>query len=165
MKVQILRTCRNVTGLIIAGALLILVHNFFSPPDWVRVKLHRLPDNVRSVFVIAENNDQIRALNWYHSKIVCFTDDPKITGQEWLPQVRGPNREGDLQWVDAKRFGVLAKDVKGRWMLWWLDSEDISGPSVFRYIVGGGQAEIRVPDTRNAQFPQIEFVNRINVPQ
>ena len=110
-----------------------------APADWVEVHLEQVPSDVSAIYLVAKKNGQIRPLKWYRFKVYSSLDDPKRVGQQWYWTVRGTQRMGDLQWVTAESMGVLAKLKSKEWTLWWLNPEDINGPSSMRYLLGGGE--------------------------
>jgi hypothetical protein len=145
-------------------AFLIGTRSCFSPPDWVEIRMTGVPEGTRLIYVIAEDDGRVRAMNWYHSKVVPWTDDPRISGQQWKWTVTGARREGDLQWLDAPRHGLLARKKDGKWLLWWLGPQDYRRPSVLRYVFGGDQVPITVPDESRATSPERELIQEINIP-
>lgn len=119
--------------------LLIFLHHIFAPADWVEVNLEQVPTDVSALYIVAKKQGVVFPLNWYQSMSYRFLANPKTAGQQWYGLVKDTERKGDLQWVTADSFGILARLQSGKWVLWWLKSESISGPSPLRYIFGGGE--------------------------
>jgi hypothetical protein len=149
----------------VALAVLESVRNVFAPPDWVVVRLENVPLDVESIYVVADTPEGPWPLRWYHEMVGVWTDDPRRFGEEWNAQVFGAAREGDLQWVEARRHGILARKKDGTWLLWWLGPGDRQGPSVLRYLVRNGTATLRVPDDpARAEAPSEDFMRRVGLP-
>jgi hypothetical protein len=60
--------------------------------------------------------------------------------------------------------GVALALADGAWELRWFGPGDLEGPSVLRYIVGGGTAEVRLPDESRATSPTPEFLKQVGLP-
>jgi hypothetical protein len=135
----------------------------FSPSDWVEIIVRNVPKGLRQIYLIADGRDGPRALNWYHSKVFVF-EEPGIDGQEWYRNYPEDQRFAPVQWQNARRYGALAQRSNGTWALWWLGPADLEGPSISRYILGGGSAEIRLPDESRAVAPSRELLKQVGVP-
>ena len=111
-------------------------------------------------------DDQARrriADDWYHSKVFVI-EFPGIGGQEWYSNYPEDQRVAPVQWQNARRYGALAQRSNGTWELLWLRPADLEGPSISRYIVGGGTAEVRLPDESQAVAPSRELLKQLGVP-
>ncbi len=117
----------------------IVVHNFFDPPDWVELHLTQIPPEVDEVYVVGRSRGEVSPLMWYHSKVYPFLVDPEMAGEQWNRTVSGDRRKGNVQWMSADAYGILAQRKSGDWVLWWLDPRDVHGPSPLRYVLGGGE--------------------------
>ena len=149
----------------VAFALAYAARQLFAPSDWVDVTVRNVPPALRQIYLIADGPDGPRALNWYHAKVVAFTE-PARMGQLWYRNWNRPadQRFAPLQWPVAKRYGALAQRSDGAWKLWWFGPDDLEGPSVLRYILGGGTAEVRLPDESRAASPTPEFLKQVDLP-
>jgi hypothetical protein len=149
----------------VALAVLGSVRNFFSPPDWVEVTVQNAPSNIDGIYIIAETRAGPLPLPWYHSKVYTFTFDPRQAGSELDTGPDGVTRRADVQWIDAERYGILAQKKDGTWLLWWLGPGGRQGPSILRYLNGGGSATLRVPDDpARAEIPSEDFMRRVGLP-
>jgi hypothetical protein len=152
-------------GVVLAVLLLLYIMRLpFAPSDWVEVTVRNVPKGLRQIYLIADRREGVRALNTYHAKVAAFTEDPRRGGQGWYSNSPEGERFGEKQWPNAHRYGALAQRPDGTWELWWLGPADLDGPSVFRYIVGGGKAEIRLPDESRAVTPSPELLKQVGLP-
>ena len=147
----------------VALALAVGAQQLVSPSDWVEVTVRNVPPALRQIYLIADGPDGPRALDWYHAKVVAFTE-PARFGEEWYTNRPADQRFAPVQWPLAKRYGALAQRADGAWELWWFGPDDLEGPSVSRYIVGGGTAEVRLPDESRATSPTPEFLKHVGLP-
>jgi hypothetical protein len=129
----------KIACILIIAVVLILIHNFFDPPDWVELHLVRVPPEVDAIYVVAREQGEVSPLKWYLSMVFPFLADPKMAGEQWYWTVSGDRRKGDVQWRSADAYGVLAHRESGDWVLWWLDARNNDGPSPLRYVLGGGE--------------------------
>jgi hypothetical protein len=150
---------------VLAIVILLWIRSLGCAPDWIQVHLSDVPDGVEPLYLVAENHGGVHAMHWYHAKLTAFAFDPRITGDEWRRGETENERLGDVQWVRARRFGILARGRDGRWLLWWLGTRDISGPSVLLSLLGYGKAEIRVPDEAKAETPPASLIENMNIPE
>src|SRR5207248_2092442 len=144
-------------------ALLVWVRNQFSPPDWVEVTIRRVPAGVRHLYLIADGPAGARTLLWYHSMVFPFTSNPSSRVDEWNWNVPPDQRRGPVKWPHASRYGVLAQRPDGSWVLWWLGSGDLEGPSILRYVFGGDRAEILLPKESRASVPSMELLDHLGL--
>jgi hypothetical protein len=135
----------------------------FSPSDWVDVTVRNVPPGLRQVYLIADGPDGPRALNWYFDKVVAFTAPPRIGDQQWHSNGPADQRFAPVQWPLARRYGAVAQRSDGTWELWWFGPDDLEGPSAWRYIAGGGTAEVRLPDRSRATSPTAEFLKQLGL--
>jgi hypothetical protein len=148
----------------IALVLLDVARQPFARSDWVEVTVRNVPRGLRQFYLIADGPEGPHALNWYHSMVTVWTDDPRKCGQSWYWNYPDEQRFAPVRWPDAERFGALAQRRDGTWALWWLSPDDLVGPSPARYLVGGGRAEVRLPDASQARAPTQELLKRVGVP-
>jgi hypothetical protein len=146
-----------------AVVLFLCVRNFFSPPDWVEVTIHRVPDGVQHLYLIAEDRAGAHRLLWYHSKVFPSTSNPNSPLDEWNWNTPADQRRGEVQWLNAIRYGALAQRRDGSWILWWLGPDDLDGPTILRFIRGGDRAEIRLRDESEASAPSEEFLDHLGL--
>jgi hypothetical protein len=161
-------TVRRMMAIVaVAGVALALAdaaRELFAPSDWVDVTVRNVPPGLRQVYLIADGPDGPRALNWYFDKVFAFTTPPRIGGQQWYSNRPADQRFAPVQWPLAERYGAVAQRSDGAWELWWLGPDDLEGPSVWRYIVGGGTAEVRLPDESRATSPTLGFLKQVGLP-
>jgi hypothetical protein len=143
--------------------LIYLARQPFSPSDWVDVTVLNVPKGIRQLYLIADGRDGPRALNWSHAKVVVDAESPRIGGQEWYRNYPADQRFAPVQWPKARRYGALAQRSDGTWELWWLGPADLEGPSVSRYILGRGTAEIRLPDESQAISASQELLKEVGL--
>jgi hypothetical protein len=148
----------------VAFALADVARQPFAPSDWVNVTVRNVPPRLRQLYLIADGPDGARALNWYFDKLFAWTEPPRIAGQQWYSNRPADERFAPVQWPLANRYGAVAQRADGTWKLWWFGPDDLEGPSVLRYIVGGGTAEVRLPDESLATSPTPEFLKQIGLP-
>ncbi len=165
MRFTVRRLMAVVAVVGVALALASAARQPFSPSDWVDVTVRNVPPELRQIYLIADGPDGPRALDWYHAKVIAFTE-PARMGQLWYRNWNRPadQRFAPLQWPVAKRYGALAQRSDGAWELWWFGPDDLEGPSVLRYIVGGGTADVRLPDESRATSPTPEFLKQVGLP-
>jgi hypothetical protein len=147
----------------VALALAVGAREFVAPSDWVEVTVRNVPPGLRQIYLIADGPDGPRALDWYLAKVFAFTEPARL-GQEWYWGRPADQRFAPVQWPLAKRYGALAQRSDGAWELWWFEPDDLEGPSIWRYIVGGGTAEVRLPDESRATSPTPEFLKQVGIP-
>ena len=147
----------------VALALAVGAQQLVSPSDWVEVTVRNVPPALRQIYLIADGPDGPRALDWYHAKVFAFTQ-PARFGEAWYSNRPADQRFAPVQWPLAKRYGALAQRADGAWELWWFGPDDLEGPSLSRYIVGGGTAEVRLPDESRATSPSPEFLKQVGLP-
>ena len=92
----------------VALALAVGAQQLVSPSDWVEVTVRNVPPALRQIYLIADGPDGPRALDWYHAKVVAFTE-PARFGEEWYTNRPADQRFAPVQWPLAKRYGALAK--------------------------------------------------------
>jgi hypothetical protein len=136
--------------IIISISAFLYIRNVFSPVDWVKVHLEEVPSDVATLYLVAKKDGRIFPLRWYMSMGSFLSVDPKVAGEQWYWTVKGAERIGEVQWVNASSIGILARLKSGKWILWWLKPEWISGPSSLRFISGGG--ETVTIQTRGIEF-------------
>ncbi len=146
----------------LAGVLVLSILRFFHPPDWVDVTVGPFPVGRWEYFLLAEDSGGVEPLAYYETKVFPFTMMPgkdisgmEVSGNQWHTY--------SYQWRDASRYGVLARGGDGRWLLWWLRPDEVRGPSLLRYIVGGGTADLRIPDESRAEIPTPQFLDRLGL--
>jgi hypothetical protein len=133
--------------------ILVWVRNQMSPPDWVKVEL-RYPGRLNPIYLIADSPDGARALEWYVSKVTAFT----------MGQANLASGYADVQWLPASRYGVLGRREDGSWVVWWLGSGELKGPSVWRYVWGSGKVGIDLPDESRAVLPPKSLLDSVGAP-
>ena len=146
----------------VALALAIGAREQVAPSDWVEVTVRNVPPGLRQIYLIADGPGGPRALDWYHAKLFAFTM-PARFGEGWYHRT-ADQRVADVRWPLAKRYGALAQRSDGAWEVWWFGPDDLEGPSVSRYVVGGGTAEVRLPDESRATSPPPEFLKQVGLP-
>jgi hypothetical protein len=137
---------------------LILIHNVFSPPDWVELRLEQVPSDLEQVYVLVRDNDKISFLKSYHSKV--FPDVSK-DGAMWRPG-NAPQLKDNVQWSVGDSYGILAQRKSGEWVVWWIGPRDISGPSPLRFVIGGGTVSMRTSGIESAIPAPKSLVNQVN---
>jgi hypothetical protein len=152
-----------VVALLISGILL-AAREIFSPTDWVEVTVRNVPKGLRQIYLIADGRDGVSALRFYHAKVVVDAADPRHFGAGWYWNRPEDERFAPLQWPSAHRYGALAQRSDGAWELWWLGPADLDGPSISRYLVGGGKAEVRLPAESRAVAPSQELLKQVGLP-
>jgi hypothetical protein len=150
-----------IVGVIVVG---LWLRSLGCPPDWVEVHLSDVPAGMKPLYLIADDGKSVRAMHWYHAMVTAFTSDPALAGEQWRWNTTEHERLGDVKWVSAQRYGILALKSDGEWFLWWLGSEDMVGPSRVLSLFGYGKAEIRVPRAVNARTAPAAMIETINIP-
>jgi hypothetical protein len=140
-----------------------VVRQPFSPSDWVEVTIRNIPKGVRKIYLIADGPDGPRAFSEYRSKVVVFPVPPRFEEEPFGDDPMYQYFDA-VQWPNAHRYGALAHRSDGTWELWWLGPDERDGPSISRYIFGGGTAEIRLPDESRAMTPSRKLLQHIGVP-
>lgn len=115
------------------------IHHLLYPPNMVELHLERVPPDVEAIYVVARNGQEVAPLQWYFGGVFPDYAPAKEVGEAWFWTVTGDRRRGDVQWRSADSYGILAKRKSGEWALWWLDPRDVEGPSLSRYLHGGGE--------------------------
>jgi hypothetical protein len=121
-------------------AAIIAVHNYIYPPDWVFLRVTDIPRDVKSLYVIVQGSDGVRPLRWYVSKFFPWVEDARHGqfGQFYPPHPPYEGEKfGDVEWKVVDRYGILAKQASGRWVVWWLNPHDVVQPTRLRYLIGG----------------------------
>ena len=136
-----------------------LVFRTLSPSDWVDVAVRPMPEGIEQIILIAEDSEGVEPLDWYESKLIPFTIPAHDGG--WHDM--GSEFNYSVQWKRARRYGVLTKHRDDRWLLWWLEPEEVTRPSLMRYVIGGGRAEIHLPGEARAEKPSREFFENVGV--
>jgi hypothetical protein len=143
-------------------AAIIFLHNLFDPPDWVELHLVEVPLDVKEIYVIARGREGDTPLKWYHAKLIPFVSDAREAGQQWYWTVTGDRRKGDVQWISADSYGVLARRNSGEWVVWWLKPEDVRKPSSLRYLIGGRvRATIRTSGIETARLAPKSLTDKV----
>jgi hypothetical protein len=136
--------------------LYVIVSRLISPSDWVDVTVGPLPRDSENFCLIAEDSRGVCVIPWYHSKVFPFTEDPfmsgSLAGGFWDFDNDG-FITASVQWKEARRYGVLIHRRDDQWRLWWLEPREMSRPSIIRFIVGGGKADMCLPAEARAQVP------------
>jgi hypothetical protein len=144
----------------------VLVARMISPSDWVDVTVGPLPKGYENLCLIAEDSKGISALPWYHSKVIPFTEDPfmggTLGGGFWDPDNDGVIL-ASVQWREAKRYGVLIHRHDDQWQLQWLGPGDVRRPSVMRFVLGGGNAEMHLPAQGRALAPSRQLLEQLGL--
>jgi hypothetical protein len=155
-----------ILGLCFAGGWLFdVIRQPFAPTDWVEVTVRNVPLDLRQIYLIADGRDGVRALNWYQSMLIVSEADPRRFGQQLSWNRPQNERFATIQWPSARRYGALAQRSDGRWELWWFGPDDLDGPSLTRYLVGGGTAEIWLPGESKAVTPSPELLKQVSLPE
>lgn len=143
-------------------ATVIVIHNTFSPPDWVVLHLVQVPPDVQAVYVIARDRQGAAPLKWYFSKFYPFLGSAKEVGEVWYLAPWGDQRKGDVQWRSVDSYGILARRESGEWVVWWLRPGDVKKPTPLRYLTGGGaEATIRATGIETATPAPRSLTNQI----
>lgn len=148
-----------VTASIFGLAFICLVFRTLSPSDWVDVTVSPIPEGVEQIVLLAENSEGVEALDWYVSKLIPFTLPAHDDGYA----IFGDEFNCSVQWKRARRYGVLAKSHDDRWLLWFLEPEDVKRPSLMRHVIGGGRAEIHLPGKARAGEPSRHLLEHLGV--
>jgi hypothetical protein len=164
------RRSRPRWGCLLALLSMAILYAFISyqltPPDLVKLTVGPLPIDAQDFCVVVEDSHGVGTLPWYYSKVLPFTMDPFMQGV-W----RGAGRpsEGDfttedVQWREAKRYGVLIRRRDDQWRLFWLEPGEIRRPSIMRYFVGGNNdAAMHLPAEARAEVPSPQFLERLGL--
>lgn len=156
------KKCAIACALALVVAIVAMFRQLIAPADWVEVHLEQVPPDISELYLVAKKDGQTQPLKWYQSMGYRFLADPKIVGEQWYWTVGGTRRKGDVQWVTSGSIGVLAKLNSNKWILWWLNPEDIDGPSSMRYFWGGGEkVTIHIPGIESSEVAPKSLINQV----
>lgn len=103
-----------------------------NPSDRVGVSIESPPDGA-STFLLGDDGSRIRHMDEYSGMVFQTPEDPLRFFREY-------DREGPLpgvgrrvvvpaQWIDARRYGVLAYLGSRTWKLWWVAEANLRRPT------------------------------------
>jgi hypothetical protein len=146
----------------LVGAISIFLFcRYLSPPDWVDVSIGPFPEDIESYCLVAEDAGRVEALPWYHYKVISFPEDPSLGGGHRVNDRHGFATES-IQWKEASRYGLLIQCQDNQWRLLWLQPQEVRRPSIMRFIIGHGEAEMHLPvGIDRAQVPSSELLKRL----
>jgi hypothetical protein len=142
----------------------ILAYGLFrgvNPSDWVDVTFEGMPPARGGYYLVADTPGGMEVMPEYHSKVFPFDDPVRLLHQRDRLGAGGTEIDS-VRWIEGRRYGLLARLEDRRWRIWWLGPNDLRGPLIFRYIVGGGSAWVRAPAVEKGEILSDEAVQRLD---
>jgi hypothetical protein len=132
-----------------------------NPSDWVEVTFRNLPQGTREPYLVADRPGGLRIMSPYVSMVLPFPLPVRLGQQSGQGTDGGPVTDS-VQWVEGRRYGLIARLDDGSWRLWWLGPDDLRRPLFIRHLVGGGEASVRTPDPEKAKILTEDEVRRLD---
>lgn len=119
------------------------------PTDAVQMTIDMGSEPMEFVAVVAHQDHGDVALGFYAWKVHYFM----------IPQgaARWDGGPFDSQWIDARAYSILARDVQGTWHLWPIPSEDIQ----FGWTVSGKTTVSIELRERSGNTPDDAYVKHV----
>jgi hypothetical protein len=110
---------------------------------------------------VAQTNQGAQSLAWYHVDVTPFTKHPNKDVASFHAN-EGPTFSAQVQWQDAKRYGVLVGDIEDHWKVYWFDPGQIhlAGRS---WLFRGGAVRIQLSDATEIETPSDRFMDQIGI--
>ncbi len=112
--------------LLVAAMLGFVVYRMGHPSDMVKVRIQGLPADAQRWFVAADEGESVALLeiyDWGYIPIEHYFARPQDGRDFSMSPVFCA--DAGTRWKVARRYAVLASDVRGNWHRWWIPSGDI----------------------------------------
>lgn len=97
---------------------------FPRPDDQVLVAVPNLPTDSQDLFFVAQLEGGLKQLEWYECTCLGWSSSPSKSGCRIVGE---PNGIAVLKREEAIRYGVVLRNDRRRWRVWWFEPDDVLG--------------------------------------
>jgi hypothetical protein len=132
---------------VVAGCLWAGLTKWFIGPTWVQTTVFNFLPHCNFFCIVAEDADGLRTMSWYGRLIFPIETPAADSGEAY----RDPNsasdepRFGHVIWRDGARYGVVQREVGGKWFITWLKVEPPGRGKEIVLDLAKGQTEALAP--------------------
>jgi hypothetical protein len=128
----------GVTALAVIAGLFFLVYTCINPSDEVDLTFFQVPNDVDSLFIVYESDNNAHAMKWYNHQLAWISSG-KGTGAKEHDGSAGPSdveSYGPVQWQSSDRYGVVTHRRDRTWKIAWFAAD--ATPVQGRNLLGRG---------------------------